>query len=69
MAAAIGMEVREVQIAAAQQYVGLMAGDPLGVSTPEAGVVIAHVPGMTPADMPKVQELLNHWASTSKPEA
>ncbi|WKK26844.1 hypothetical protein QZH56_15360 [Streptomyces olivoreticuli] len=68
VAAAVGRPEREVQIAAAQQFVGLMAGDPLDVSTPTVGVVVAHVPGMTPEDMPKVQELLTRWSSAGKSE-
>lgn len=68
IAAGVGKPVREVQIAAAQQYVGLVAGDPFNASTPEATVVVAHVPGMTPADMPKVQDLLKKWASGEDPE-
>ena len=63
VAAATGRPEREAQIAAAQEYVGLVADDPLGVSTSEATVVVAHVPGVTAADMPKVQELLRQWAS------
>ncbi|MEU3710518.1 hypothetical protein [Streptomyces catenulae] len=69
IAAAVDKPVREVQIAAAHQYVGLIADDPLGASTPEATVVVAHVPGMTAGDMPKVQELLNKWAGGEKVEA
>ncbi|MEY9944911.1 hypothetical protein [Kitasatospora sp. GAS1066B] len=65
IAAAIGRDVREVQAAAAEQYIGLTAGDPFGATTPEASVVVAHVPGLRPADMPKVEELLRNWASGS----
>ncbi len=63
IAAAIGRPVREVQAAAAEQYIGLLADDPFEASTPEATVVVAHVPGLRRADMPKVEELLRNWAS------
>ncbi|RLU85868.1 hypothetical protein CTZ27_26230 [Streptomyces griseocarneus] len=63
VAEAVGKPLREVQLAAAQQFIGLMAGDPLGASTAEAAVVVAHVPGMTASDMPRVQRLLSQWAA------
>ncbi|WP_405018147.1 hypothetical protein OHV05_15270 [Kitasatospora sp. NBC_00070] len=63
VAAATGKDVREVQLAAAEQYVGLTAGDPLGMGGESAAVVVAHVPGIRPADLPKVQELLRNWAA------
>ncbi|MFI6055528.1 hypothetical protein ACIBCO_36260 [Streptomyces violascens] len=66
VAAGIGKPEREVQLAAAQQYVGLVAGDPLDASTPEATIVVAHVPGAGPDDMPKLQELLNDWSSRNQ---
>lgn len=56
--------LRTVQLAAAQQYIGVMADDPVGASTSEATVVVAHVPGLTAGDMPRVQDLLKQWAST-----
>jgi hypothetical protein len=62
VATATGRPEREVQIAAAQQYVGLVA-DEVGMFSPGAAVVVAHVPGMTAGDMPKVQDLLNRWAA------
>lgn len=62
VAAAIGRPEREVQIAAAQQYIGLIADDPMEASTDEAQVFIAHVPGLTAADMPRAQEVLRQWA-------
>ncbi|WP_030271235.1 hypothetical protein [Streptomyces sp. NRRL B-24484] len=65
VAAAIGRDLREVQAAAAEQYIGLTAGDPFDATTPSAAVVVAHVPGLRPADMPKVEELLRNWASGS----
>ncbi|MFD7236435.1 hypothetical protein ACFWAT_14155 [Streptomyces syringium] len=55
--------LRRVQLAAAQQYIGLMADDPVGASTQDATVVVAHVPGLTAGDMPRVQDLLSQWAS------
>lgn len=59
VAAAIEEPEEKVQIAAAQQYVGLVA-----TSTSEASstVVIAHAPGMGRDDMPRAQELLSRWA-------
>ncbi|AGP56840.1 hypothetical protein M271_26850 [Streptomyces rapamycinicus NRRL 5491] len=60
--------LRRVQIAAAQQYIGLMADDAIGASEADAAVVVAHVPGVTAADMPRVQELLRHWAAGDKRE-
>jgi hypothetical protein len=66
IAAAIGRAEREVQLAAAQQVVGLVADDPLGASTDDTQVVIAHVPGMTAADMPLAQEVLSRWAARRK---
>ncbi|MEU5424007.1 hypothetical protein AB0H73_00125 [Streptomyces olivoreticuli] len=63
IAAAVGLPDREVQIAAAQEFVGLVATDAVGASTPGATVVVAHVPGMTAGDMPKVQEMLRNWAA------
>ncbi|AUG78070.1 hypothetical protein CFP65_3269 [Kitasatospora sp. MMS16-BH015] len=65
VAAALGKDVREVQAAAAEQYIGLTAGDPFDATTPGAAVVVAHVPGLRPADMPKVEELLRNWAAGS----
>lgn len=62
VAAAIGRPAREVQLAAAQQYVGLVADDPFGATTDEMQVVVAHVPGMTAADMPLAGEVLRKWA-------
>ncbi|MEV5567589.1 hypothetical protein AB0L54_32750 [Streptomyces sp. NPDC052196] len=69
VAAAIRKPEREVQLAAAQQYVGLVAGDPLGASTPEATVVVAHVPGASAEDMPKLQELLKGWSARNQDAA
>lgn len=63
VAAAVGLPARDAQVAAAQQYIGLMAGDPIGASTSEATVVMAHVPGLTAGDMPRVQDLLTKWAA------
>ncbi|MER6360072.1 hypothetical protein [Kitasatospora sp. NPDC001527] len=63
-AAALGRPVREVQAAAAEQYVGLVADDPFDVSSPDAAVVVAHVPGLRRADMPQVEALLRSWAAT-----
>ncbi|MDT3395568.1 hypothetical protein RKE29_02700 [Streptomyces sp. B1866] len=69
VAAAVRKPEHLAQIAAAQQYVGLVAGDPLGASTPEAAVVVAHVPGIKPEHMPLVHDLLKRWASGDAPEA
>jgi hypothetical protein len=63
VAAALGREVREVQAAAAEQYIGLMASAPFDADDASAAVVVAHVPGLRPADMPRVEELLRSWAS------
>lgn len=62
-AAGLGLPVRTVQLAVAEEYVGLVADDPFRVSTPEATVVVAHVPGLKAGDMPKVEELLSRFAS------
>ncbi|MFF0744190.1 hypothetical protein ACFYVL_27705 [Streptomyces sp. NPDC004111] len=60
VAAAVGRPLREVQIAAAQQFVGLMAGDPLEGSE-DGSLVVAYVPGLTAQDMPRATELLAQW--------
>ncbi|GLW53943.1 hypothetical protein [Kitasatospora phosalacinea] len=65
VAAAVGKSEREVQLAAAEQYIGLVADDPFGASDEQAAVVVAHVPGLRRSDMPKVEELLRGWASGS----
>ncbi|MEV7777824.1 hypothetical protein [Kitasatospora sp. NPDC088351] len=63
IAAALGRPVREVQAAAAEQYIGLIADDPFDVSSADAAVVVAHVPGLRRADMPQVEALLRNWAA------
>ncbi|MET8627954.1 hypothetical protein ABZW30_30145 [Kitasatospora sp. NPDC004669] len=63
VAVAIDRDERDVQLAAAEQYIGLTAGDPFDATTPEAAVVVAHVPGLRKADMPRVEELLRRFAS------
>ncbi|MER7464072.1 hypothetical protein [Streptomyces sp. NPDC097981] len=50
--------VREVQIAAAAEYIGLVADDPFGESVGDAKRSVAHVPGLTADDMPLVRDLL-----------
>ncbi|PSJ29804.1 hypothetical protein B7P34_04650 [Streptosporangium nondiastaticum] len=67
VAAAIGRSEREVRIAAAQQYCGLIADDPFGASTSEATVVVVHAPGTGRKDMPKVETLLRKWAAGELP--
>ncbi|TGB14398.1 hypothetical protein [Streptomyces sp. MZ04] len=62
-AAGLGLPLRTVQLAVAEEYVGMVADDPFQASTPEATVVVAHVPGLTAGDMPKVGELLSRFAS------
>ncbi|MFM9368095.1 hypothetical protein [Streptomyces sp. Da 82-17] len=69
VAVALGKPAREVQVAAAQQYVGLIAGDPVGASGGDAVVAVVHAPGMTGADMPKVQALLRRLAAGELPDA
>lgn len=66
VAAALGRPVREVQAAAAEQYIGLVADDPFDASSADAAVVVAHVPGLRPADMPQVEALLRNWAAAPK---
>ncbi|MEV0438990.1 hypothetical protein AB0I84_07800 [Streptomyces spectabilis] len=66
-AAGLGLPLRTVQLAAAAEYVGLVADDPLRASTDEAAVVVAHVPGLAAADMPKVREMLERFASGDGP--
>ncbi|MFE3220265.1 hypothetical protein [Streptomyces antimycoticus] len=66
VATAIDAPIRNVQLAAAQQYVGLVADDPLNASTEEAQVVIAHVPGMRAEDMPRAQEVLRQWVANER---
>lgn len=60
VAAAVGHPLREVQIAAAQQFVGLMAGNPLDDSE-DGSLVVAYVPGLNAQDMPRATELLAQW--------
>lgn len=62
-AAGLGLPLRTVQLAVAEEYVGLVADDPLNASTSEAAVVVAHVPGLAAEDMPMVSELLARFAS------
>ncbi|MFJ7208209.1 hypothetical protein ACIQWR_32370 [Streptomyces sp. NPDC098789] len=66
VARAIGHPDRAVRIAAAQQYCGLVTGDPFGASDEETTVVVAHVPGLKATDMPKVEQLLTRWAADAK---
>ncbi|MGW1762777.1 hypothetical protein ACWCQL_01570 [Streptomyces sp. NPDC002073] len=63
VARAVGRPDREVRLAAAQQYLGLIVGDPLGASSEEASVLVVHVPGATAEDLPRVQTLLAGWAT------
>ncbi|MGW7413409.1 hypothetical protein [Streptomyces sp. NPDC054863] len=62
VAAAVGRPLHDVQIAAAQQFVGLMAGNPLDDSG-DGSLVVAYVPGLTAEDMPRAAELLAQWKS------
>lgn len=64
---AIGGNEREVRLAAAMQYCGAVAGDPLGASGDEATVVVVHAPGMGRKDMPKVESLLRKYAAGELP--
>ncbi|WP_413800118.1 hypothetical protein [Streptomyces iranensis] len=66
VATAIDAPIRSVQLATAQQYVGLVADDPLNASTEDAQVVIAHVPGMRAEDMPRAQEVLRQWVANER---
>lgn len=58
VALAVDVPLATVQQAAAQEYTGLIAGDPLALSTPKQSVVVAYVPGAGPEDMPLVQDRL-----------
>ncbi|MGW1157085.1 hypothetical protein ACWD48_02370 [Streptomyces sp. NPDC002519] len=64
---AIGGDERQVRLAAAMQYCGAVAGDPLGASNDQASVVVVHAPGMGAADMPKVEVLLRRYAAGDLP--
>ncbi|MFD9879969.1 hypothetical protein ACFWZT_00705 [Streptomyces alboflavus] len=66
-AAGLDLPMRNVQLAAAAEYIGLVADDPLRASTQEATVVVAHVPGLAAEDMPKVREVLAQFASGDGP--
>ncbi|MFE5558676.1 helix-turn-helix domain-containing protein [Streptomyces sp. NPDC056544] len=66
IAVALGQDLREVQIAAAEQYIG-MTTTTSGTSAAGGGTehestgdftAIAHVPGLTADDMPLVRDLL-----------
>ncbi|MEV0416019.1 helix-turn-helix transcriptional regulator [Streptomyces sp. NPDC050448] len=67
VAAAIGRPERDVRIAASQQYCGLVADDPFGMSNDETTVVVVHAPGMGRKDMPKVEALLRRYAAGEVP--
>ncbi|MEU3613147.1 hypothetical protein ABZ725_12680 [Streptomyces sp. NPDC006872] len=64
---AIGGDEREVRLAAAMQYCGAVAGDPLGASHVEATVVVVHAPGMGRQDLPRVETLLRKYAAGDLP--
>ncbi|WP_405973342.1 hypothetical protein OG496_31535 [Streptomyces sp. NBC_00988] len=64
---AIGGDERRVRLAAAMQYCGAVAGDPLGASGDEATVVVVHAPGMGARDMPRVEALLKRYAAGDPP--
>ncbi|WP_075662808.1 hypothetical protein [Streptomyces acidiscabies] len=64
---AIGGDEREVRLAAAMQYCGAVAGDPLGASDGEATVVVVHAPGMGRQDLPRVEALLRKYAAGDLP--
>ncbi|MFD9863494.1 hypothetical protein [Streptomyces alboflavus] len=66
-AAGLGLPLRTVQLAVAEEYVGLVADDPLNASTADATVVVAHVPGLAAEDMPRVREVLAQFASGDGP--
>ncbi|MFD9069763.1 hypothetical protein [Streptomyces lasiicapitis] len=66
-AAGLGLPLRDVQLAAAAEYIGLVADDPVHGSTQEAAVVVAHVPGLAAKDMDKVREVLAQFASGDGP--
>ncbi|MFD6889277.1 hypothetical protein [Streptomyces sp. NPDC059957] len=66
LAVAAEVSVRDLQIAAAAEYVGLVTtripaeGDHSG-----SAATVAHAPGLSPDDMPLVHELLNRLRGTS----
>jgi hypothetical protein len=64
---AVGGEERTVRLAAAMQYCGAVADDPIGASGDEATVVVVHAPGMARRDLPKVETLLRRYAAGDVP--
>ncbi|MFF3653375.1 hypothetical protein ACFYXV_32665 [Streptomyces sp. NPDC002181] len=60
VAAATGLDCVEVRKAAAAEWVGLTAGDILGMSTPKVSIVVAYQPGTRPEDLPLVKEALKN---------
>jgi hypothetical protein len=64
---AIGGDEREVRLAAAMQYCGAVADDPLGMGDDETTVVVVHAPGMGRQDMSKVENLLRRYAAGDLP--
>ncbi|QKW51705.1 helix-turn-helix domain-containing protein [Streptomyces buecherae] len=68
VAAALDLPERDVRIAAAAQYCGLVADDPFDASADESTVVVVHAPGMGREDMPKVEALLRRYAAGELPD-
>lgn len=68
IAVAAQRPAREVQIAAAAEYVGLVADDPFGATGPDVKRSVAHVPGLTADDMPIVRDLLRRIEGGAAPE-
>ncbi|MEU5330892.1 hypothetical protein [Streptomyces parvus] len=58
VAAGVGRDLAAVQAAAAEEWTGLVVGDPLKASTRGTTVVVAYASGTTPEELPILQEKL-----------
>lgn len=58
VAAGVGRDLAAVQAAAAEEWTGLVVGDPLKASTAGTTVVVAYASGTTPEELPILREKL-----------
>ncbi|MGW1277997.1 hypothetical protein ACWD4V_13735 [Streptomyces tsukubensis] len=58
VAAGVGRDLAAVQAAAAEEWTGLIVGDPLKASTTGTTVVVAYASGTTPEELPILKEKL-----------
>ncbi|MEV0440919.1 hypothetical protein AB0I84_09030 [Streptomyces spectabilis] len=58
VAAGVGRDLAAVQAAAAEEWTGLVVGDPLRASTTGTTVVVAYASGTTPEELPILKEKL-----------